>query len=113
VVGVGFTLMAGRPLLTIIYGPQYADHVNLLLVMVATASLNAIASFLGFAMTSARRFRAQLPILGATLCTTFVLTLILVPHFGLMGAGYALFIAAAVQSAASYLVLRTAIKTLI
>jgi O-antigen/teichoic acid export membrane protein len=113
VVGVGFTLMTGRPLLTIIYGPQYADHVNLLLAMVATASLNAIASFLGFAMTSARRFRAQLPILGATLCTTFVLTLILVPHFGLMGAGYALFIAAAVQSAASYLVLRTAIKTLI
>ena len=113
VVGVGFTLLAGRPLLTIIYRPQYADHVNLLLVMVATASLNAIASFLGFALTSARRFRAQLPILGATLCTTFVLTLVLVPHFGLMGAGYALFIAAAVQSAASYLVLRTAIKTLI
>jgi O-antigen/teichoic acid export membrane protein len=113
VVGVGFAFLAGRQLLTIIYRPQYAEHVNLLLVMVATASLNAVASFLGFAMTSARRFRAQLPILGATLCTTFVLTLVFVPHFGLMGAGYALFTAAAVQSAASYLVLRNAIKTLI
>lgn len=109
--GVGFTLLAGRPLLTMVYRPQYGEHVNLLLVMVATASLNAVGSFLGFAMTAARRFRAQLPVLGATLVTSFVLTLLLVPHFGLMGAGYALFIAAAVQSAASYLVLRTAMNT--
>lgn len=110
VAGVGFALFAGRPLLTIIYGPQYAEHVNLLLIMVATASVNAISSFLGFAMTAARRFRAQLPVLGATVATTFSLTLLLVPHFGLMGSGYALFTAAAVQSSASYLVLRSAMN---
>jgi O-antigen/teichoic acid export membrane protein len=84
--------------------------VDLLLVMVVTASLNAIASFFGFAMTAARCFRAQLPVMGATLVTTFALTLALVPHFGLMGAGYALFIAAGVQSAASYLVLNAAMR---
>jgi O-antigen/teichoic acid export membrane protein len=111
--GLGFALLAGRPVLTIVYRPQYAEHVDLLLVMVATASLNAIASFLGFAMTAARCFRAQLPVMGATLATTFALTLALVPHFGLMGAGYALLIAAAVQSAASYLVLTSAIGRLV
>lgn len=110
VAGVGLTLLAGRPVLTIVYRPQYAEHVDLLLVMVVTASLNAIASFLGFAMTAARCFRAQLPVMGATLVTTFSLTLALVPHFGLMGAGYALFTAAAVQSTASYLVLNTAMR---
>jgi O-antigen/teichoic acid export membrane protein len=112
VAGVAFTLLAGRPILTIIFRPQYADHVDLLLVMVGTASLNAVASFLGFAMTAARCFRAQLPILGATVVTTLALTVALVPHLGLMGAGYALFVAAAVQSAASYLVLKSAINTL-
>jgi len=79
-------------------------------VMVAAASLSAVASFLGFAMTAARCFRAQLPVMGATLATTFAFTLALVPHFGLMGAGYALLIAAAVQSAASYVVLNAVIR---
>jgi len=111
--GLGLTLLAGRPVLAIVYRPQYAEHVDLLLVMVATASLNAIASFLGFAMTAARCFRAQLPVMGATLATTFALTLALVPHCGLMGAGYALFIAAAVQCAASYLVLNAALGRMV
>ncbi len=111
--GLGFALLAGRPVLATVYRPQYAEHVDLLLVMVATASLNAIASFLGFGMTAARCFCAQLPVMGATLATTFVFTLALVPRFGLMGAGYALLIAAAVQSAASYLVLTSAIGRLV
>lgn len=108
--GLGFTLFAGRAVLTIVYRPQYAEHLDLLLVMVATASLNAVASFLGFAMTAARCFRAQLPVMAATLATTFICTLQLVPHFGLLGAGYALFAAGAVQSSASYLVLSRATK---
>ena len=110
VCGMGLTLVAGRPALALVYTPQYAKRVDLLVVMVAAASLSAVASFLGFAMTAARCFRAQLPVMGATLATTFAFTLALVPHFGLMGAGYALLIAAAVQSAASYVVLNAVIR---
>ncbi len=108
--GMGLTLVAGRPALAMVYTPQYAERVDLLLVMVAAASVSAVASFLGFAMTAARCFRAQLPVMGATLATTFAFTLALVPHFGLMGAGYALLIAAAVQSAASYVVLNAVMR---
>ena len=111
--GLGLTLLAGRLVLATVYRPQYAEHVDLLLVMVATASLNAIASFLGFAMTAAHCFRAQLPVMGVTLATTLALTLALVPLCGLMGAGYALFIAAAVQCAAGYLVLNAALRRMV
>jgi O-antigen/teichoic acid export membrane protein len=110
VAGMAITLVAGRPILTLVYRPQYAEHVDLLLVMVGTASLNAIASFLGFALTAARCFRRQIPIITATVVTTFILTLILVPHFGLVGAGYALLIAAMVQSSASYFALNAAMR---
>jgi len=113
VCGLGLALLVGRPVLAIVYRPQYAEHVDLLLVMVATVSLNAISSFLGFAMTAARCFRAQLPVVGATLATTLALTLALVPHFGLLGAGYALLIAAAVQCATSYLILTSAVGRLV
>jgi O-antigen/teichoic acid export membrane protein len=109
-VGLGVTLVAGRQILTIVYRSQYAEHVDLLLVMVGTATISSMASFMGFAMTAARCFRRQIPVMAATVVTTFVLALALVPRFGLMGAGYALFIATAVQSVASYLVLNAAIR---
>ena len=51
----------------------------------------------------------QVPVMAATVTTTLVLTLVLVPRLGLIGAGYALLISAGVQAFASYLVLNSAI----
>ena len=82
----------------------------MLLLLVVDATLVAIGAFLGFAMTAARCFRPQMPILAATVATTVVFTLALVPRLGLMGAGYGLLIASFVRVAASYLVLDSAMK---
>jgi O-antigen/teichoic acid export membrane protein len=107
---LGVALFAGRPILTFVYRPEYAEHVDLLLLMVVDGALVAIGSFMGFAMTAARSFRPQMPITAASVVTTAVFTFILVPHFGLMGAGYGLLIASLVRVAASYLVLNSAMK---
>jgi O-antigen/teichoic acid export membrane protein len=109
-VALGMALFAGRSVLTFVYRPEYAEHVDLLLLMVVDATLVAIGSFLGFGMTAARCFRPQMPIMAATVITTVVFTLILVPRFGLMGAGYGLLIASFVRVAASYLVVDSAMK---
>ena len=107
---LGMALFAGRPVLTLVYRPEYAEHVDLLLLMIVDATLVAIGAFVGFGMTAARCFRPQMPIMAGTVFTTVVLTLALVPRFGLMGAGYGLLIASFVRAAASYLVLNSAIK---
>jgi len=109
-VALGMALFAGRPVLTFVYRPEYAEHVDLLLLMIVDATLVAIGSFLGFGMTAARCFRSQMPIMAITVGTTVVFTLALVPRFGLMGAGYGLLIASFVRAAASYLVLDSAMK---
>lgn len=108
--GVALGSVIGKPVLTLVYRPEYAEHINLLLLLLVDATLVAIGSFLGFAMTAARCFRPQMPILAATLATTVVFTLVLVPRLGLMGAGYALLIASFVRVAASYVVLDSAMK---
>jgi O-antigen/teichoic acid export membrane protein len=109
-VALGVALVAGRPVLTFVYRPEYAEHIDLLLLMIADATLVAVGSFLGFGMTAARCFRPQMPIMAATVITTVVCTLGLVPRFGLMGAGYGLLIASFVRVAASYLVLDSAMR---
>ena len=107
---LGLASVMGRPVLTFVYRPEYAEHIDLLLLMIVDATLVAIGSFLGFGMTAARCFRPQMPIMAATVATTVVFTLLLIPRFGLMGAGYGLLIASFVRAAAGYLVLSSAMK---
>jgi O-antigen/teichoic acid export membrane protein len=109
-VALGLALFAGRPFLTFVYRPEYAEHIDLLLLMIVDATLVAVGSFLGFGMTAARCFRPQMPITAATVVTTVAFTLALVPRFALMGAGYSLLIASCVRATASYLVLNSAVK---
>jgi O-antigen/teichoic acid export membrane protein len=110
VVALGVALVIGRPVLTLVYRPEYAEHVDLLLLMVVDATLVAIGAFVGFGMTAARCFRPQMSIMAATVVTTAVFTLALVPRFGLMGAGYGLLIASFVRATAGYVVLDSAMK---
>ena len=100
----------GRPVLTFVYRAEYAEHLDLLLLMIVDAVLVAIGSFLGFGMTAARCFRPQMPIMAATVATTAIFTFALVPHFGLLGAGYSLLIASIGRAGASYFVLDSAMK---
>jgi O-antigen/teichoic acid export membrane protein len=107
---VVLVLVGGRSVLTFIYRPEYAAHVNLLFVMVVDASVTAASVFLGFAMTAARCFRSQIPIMVLNVTVTAALTLGLLPRYGLLGGGYALLISSTVQAGASYAVLRSAMS---
>jgi O-antigen/teichoic acid export membrane protein len=110
IVGVGLAATLGRPVLTLVYRPEYASHVDLLVVMVIDASIGATACFLGFGMTAARCFRAQIPITLVNVVATIYLAMLLIPRFGLLGGGYALLLSSMVQVCASYIVLQGAIS---
>jgi O-antigen/teichoic acid export membrane protein len=112
VIGVGLTIVAGRPVLTVLYGAEYARHLDLLLVLVCAASVNTIAAFFGYGMTAARCFREQVPIVASAVAATVVLTVLLLPRFGLLSAGYGLLAAAGIQTVANRHVLRAKLKRL-
>lgn len=61
--GVLLVLIAGRPILTILYQPEFADRVSVLLWLMIAGCFSYIASSLGYGMTAARYFDAQLPFL--------------------------------------------------
>lgn len=95
----GIAFGFGKTLLKLLYGPEYSSHQGLLLLLAATAGISTIATFMGFAATSAQKFSAQVPVIVGMTITTLAGSWILVPRHGLIGAGIALLISAIVQLA--------------
>lgn len=95
--GVLVALVAGREILTLLYRPEYARYDVFVGVMVVVGITN-VSWFLGYAMTAARYFRAQLPLFALVTATMVLAGGWLIPTAGLRGAVTALFIAAVVQT---------------
>jgi O-antigen/teichoic acid export membrane protein len=89
--GVLVAFIAGRQILTIFYGPEYALPELFTLLMIA-AGLDYIATMLLFIITSARYFRIQLPLHILTTSAIAIACFFLIPPYGLAGAATALII---------------------
>lgn len=100
-VGVLVSAVAGREILTLLYTPEYAEHLNVFLWLMVAAALNYAAAFLGYGIMAARYFRAQVPLYAGVLGTTAVACVVLVPRIGLLGAGMAMALGMAFQLVAS------------
>ncbi len=101
---VAATLACGRPLLTVLYAPEYAEHANVLTWLAAVGAVGYVASALCCSITAARRFPAQLAVAALTLATSWAATTVLVPRWGLTGAAWALLAATVTQTACLALV---------
>jgi O-antigen/teichoic acid export membrane protein len=89
-VGVPLSFLLGRPLLTLLYRREYADHIGLLALFVGIAGIYTIGAFLFCGMTAARSFRVQVPVYLAAMLIGAITSALLVQRFGLIGAGIGL-----------------------
>jgi len=87
--GMLVAFVAGRPILTLFYGPEYALPELFTLVM-GSAALDYLATMVLFSVTAARYFRIQLPLHVATTTAGALACYLLVPTWGLWGAAVAL-----------------------
>jgi O-antigen/teichoic acid export membrane protein len=110
--GIGMVLASvfGRTVLRLLYGPEYAAHLGLLLLLVAISGVTAVASFLGYGMSAARRFRAQLPVTAVTVTTCATAAYLLTPRWGLTGAAIAILLSGVAQVTGSLIVLTSALR---
>lgn len=99
--GVTVIWLAGRPVLELLYRPEYGAYVHVFLWIGLATGLGYFASFLGYGMSAARYFRAQVPVFLATLLATAAACALLVPKYGLVGAAIAMTAATIVQAMGS------------
>ena len=108
--GMAFAFAFGGMVLKLVYGAVYASHLDLLLMLIGISGVTAVASFLGYGMSAARRFREQLPVTIASVVTCAVSAYALTPRWGLMGAAVAILLSVIVQIVGSFFVLRAAFR---
>lgn len=104
VAGVAAAAVLGRPVLSLIYGAEYAARTDVLVVLMGAAVVTNTTSFLGTAANAMRRFTVQLPINVAVLAAGAVVAWLAVPAVGIMGGALAI-AAGEVVSVALYLIL--------
>src|SRR5258708_7779966 len=109
--GIVLIWLAGRPILLLLYRPEYADSLGVFLWLGVAAGISYVASFLGYAMTAARYFRAQLPVFLIATLVTAVGCAILVPRYHLSGAAIATIFAAISQAIGSLAVITHALRS--
>ena len=110
--GVAGAALLGKLILTLAYRPEYAAYTGLLVGVMGAAIPGYLAAALGYAVTAARAFDAQVPMFCAAALICGCASWILVPRWGLAGAAMAMALAAAAQIGGQTLILRHAMRRL-
>jgi O-antigen/teichoic acid export membrane protein len=88
--GILVAVLWGRPLLTLLYRRDYAQHADVFVWVMIAAALSYVLSTFGYALTSQRILRSQVPLVGMILVVSTVACFFAVPAFGIGGAAVAL-----------------------
>lgn len=84
--GVLIAAVAGRFILRLLFKREYAEHADVLILLMAAGGVGYVVSFLGYAITAARRFTIQIVWYGLAACVTGLISWWLIPIIGLRGA---------------------------
>ena len=110
--GVFVAVVAGRPILTLLYKPEYADRSDLFAWLMVAAGIGYVSSFLGYGITAARYFQVQIPLFALVTGASGLACLWLIPTMGVQGAVIALIVGAIVQAVFSFAVIAYALYRL-
>ncbi|MBK6732958.1 MAG: lipopolysaccharide biosynthesis protein [bacterium] len=95
IAGVVVSVVAGGPLLSLMYTPEYATQVPLLVLVMAGGAVLYVASLLGAPATAMRAFTSQLWVHLTSVAAMFAAGAVLVPRLGMMGAAWTMLIGSA------------------
>jgi hypothetical protein len=96
--GVFVAVVAGKPILTLLYKPEYAERSDLFAWLMVAAGMGYVSSFLGYGMTAARYFQVQMPLFVLVTGSSAIACFWLIPRQGLRGAAIALILGAIIQA---------------
>jgi FkbM family methyltransferase len=90
VCGIIVARAAGREIISTLFRPEYAEHSDLLVIMMVAGAIQYLAALIGAAATAARFFKPQIPLLATVVVTSGIVSYWLIPTYGLLGAGFAI-----------------------
>ena len=109
---IAVAALAGDHVISMVYRSQYSGNKGMLVVLTVSGGIGFVASFLGFGATAARHFRMQLPLLGCVALTILLVSALLVPGLGGMGAAWAVLAGSIVHLTLSFGLIAYAVRGL-
>jgi O-antigen/teichoic acid export membrane protein len=86
VAGILAALAAGRQILTFLYRPEYATHVNVLVWLMVAAGISYVGNFLGYGVVATRAYGSLILPYFFVSAVCLAASMFLIPEYGLMGA---------------------------
>jgi O-antigen/teichoic acid export membrane protein len=111
ILGIALAIFAGPAFLRLVYRDDYAQYATVFTWLMAAAAVAYVASMLGYAMTAARVFRPQVPLVLAAVAVTALACRLLIPRFGLTGSAYAVMIGSVFLCAGSAVLVFTSLRS--
>jgi O-antigen/teichoic acid export membrane protein len=108
--GIGVAVLFGRLLLTLLYRPEYAEHTDVLIAMMVGGAVTYVAGLMASAVTAARCFARQIPLLVTAVASAAIASKVLVPTHGLLGAAFAVIITSTVLCAGEVVLLWSVLR---
>ena len=109
-IGVAVIQLAGRPILTLLYRPEYVSYVSLFLWLAIGTAVFLVSNILGYGVNAVRHFRIQMFISVLVALVAAVACALLVPRWNLTGAAIAIILAASFQAAANVTLILYALR---
>jgi O-antigen/teichoic acid export membrane protein len=82
--------LLGEPFLRVFYGPEYAAHNDVLLVLMIGSGISNLSSVFWYGATAACVYQAQVPLFAVMFLATTLTSWLLVPALGILGAAIAI-----------------------
>lgn len=111
VCGLALALLAGGPILNLLFTPEIAEHTHLLNLLVVAAIIEFNASLLGSAVIATRAFSHLLVAYAAITPLALLFSALLIPALGLPGAAWALMGTKLLVGAAMLIILKLVWKS--
>jgi O-antigen/teichoic acid export membrane protein len=111
VVLILFGKYLGKPFLSIVYRPGYAERQDVFVWLTVAAGGTMLASVLGYAVFATRHFKLQLVGAIVVCCVSVLASWLLIPRYEMKGAAWAILIAGITQCLALLAIIMLALKS--
>jgi O-antigen/teichoic acid export membrane protein len=110
-IGVAVIQLAGRPILTLLYRPEYVSYVSLFLWLAVGTAVFLVSNILGYGVNAVRHFRIQMFVSVSVVLVAAVACALLIPRWNLTGAAIAIILTASFQAAANATLILYALRS--
>jgi O-antigen/teichoic acid export membrane protein len=84
------TILYGDFILSILYTPEYAKYQDVFVLIMISAAIMYMGSFIGYGITATRQFFIQSTISVLWVVSSIIISFLLIPKYGLIGGAYTL-----------------------